>query len=87
MIAFAFEQATSAQAAVLQRQLGNAALSLEEIQELRQILIDTGALSATEALIAAGTSDALDALSQAPINEEGRTALITLVDAATRRVN
>ena len=87
MIAFAFEQATSAQAAVLQRQLGNAALSLEEIQELRQILIATGALDATEALIAAGTSGALEALGRAPISEQGRIALATLVDASTRRAS
>ena len=87
MIALALERSTSAQAAVLQRQLGNPALGLDDVQELRQILIATGALDATEALIAAGTSGALEALGRAPISEQGRIALATLVDASTRRAS
>ena len=87
MIALAFARADPRQAAVLQANLGNRLLTIEEIEQTRQILVDTGALEATEELISLGTAAALTALEQAPVNDEGRSALITLVDAATRRAN
>ncbi len=87
MIALAFERASAQQAGILHEHLGNADLGAEEIDQVRQILVTTGALDATEALIEAGTKAAVEAINAAPINDEGRTALLTLVDASTRRAN
>ncbi|MDP2013529.1 MAG: polyprenyl synthetase family protein, partial [Actinomycetota bacterium] len=85
MIALAFERASAQQAGVLQKHLGNAELGAEEIDQLRQILVNTGALDATEALIAAGTNAALESIAHAAISAEGRSAFLALADAATRR--
>ncbi|MDO8731779.1 MAG: polyprenyl synthetase family protein [Actinomycetota bacterium] len=87
MIALAFERANAQQSAILHEHLGNHLLGIAEIEQLRQILEVTGALDATEALISAGTNAALAAIAQSAISDEGRRALITLVDAATRRAN
>ncbi len=87
LIALAFERASAQQAAVLQEHLGNPALTAEAIAQVRQVLEATGALAATEALIAEGTTAALHSLDSMAINDEGRAALITLVDAATRRAS
>ncbi len=85
MIALAFERASAQQAAVLQEHLGNPALTAEAIAQVQLVLEATGALAATEALIADGTTVALQSLDSMDINDQGRAALITLVDAATRR--
>jgi len=87
LIALAFSRATSDQSARLRSHLGNQELCVADVQDARAILTDTGALEATETLIEEGTQAALLSLEAAPISEEGRAALTTLVDAATRRAH
>ncbi|MFA7323339.1 MAG: polyprenyl synthetase family protein [Candidatus Nanopelagicales bacterium] len=85
LVALAFERATGAQRELLSRQLGNSALSSAEVDEIREILMSTEALTATEELIQTQTAAAMSALDAAPISAEGRAALAELVDAVTRR--
>jgi len=87
LVAAAFAGATPAQSARLRSALGNHQLSAADVTEVQQILMDTGAVQATELLITQGTDAAHAALAAAPISADGRAALTTLVDAATRRAH
>ena len=53
--------------------------------ELQQLIIDTGAREAVEAMINEGYERALKALQDADITDEGRAGLPALADAAVRR--
>ncbi len=85
LVALSLERATPAQAAALQRRLGDPGLDLPGVDELRQIITDTGGLAACEAMIARYTGDAERVLAAAPFPEEARDALNALAVAATTR--
>jgi geranylgeranyl diphosphate synthase type I len=69
----------------LDRSLGDPLLDDAGVERLRAIIRDCGALAATESRIDALNSEALAALERAPIDEEARTVLLALADAAIRR--
>ena len=85
LVATAFESASPAQAAVLRRRLGDPALDPRGVSELREIIVDTGALGHVEALIEALTSQAFAALVSARIDDVARDVLRGLAVAATSR--
>jgi geranylgeranyl diphosphate synthase, type I len=85
LVALAVERATPAQAEVMRARLGDPALGPEGVAELRSIIVDTGALTACEAMIDQHAAAAHTALSAAPITEEARAALADLAVAATAR--
>jgi geranylgeranyl diphosphate synthase type I len=85
LIAAALEQATPEQSAVIDRLLGDPALDGDGVAELRGLLIETGALDATEQLIADLTKEALDAIAVAPVSDTARTVLVDLAASATSR--
>jgi geranylgeranyl diphosphate synthase type I len=85
LVAMALEQASNAQTAVVRRHLGDPHLSADGIDQLRQVLVDTGALRRVEALIATLLDDALAALRAAPVLEQARDVLEELAFAATAR--
>ncbi len=85
LVATAFESATPAQAAVLRRRLGDPALDAAGVDELREIIVSTGALRHVEALIDALTDQAFRALDAAEVTEEAREVLRGLAIAATAR--
>jgi len=85
LVAAALERASSAQAAVVRRHLGDPHLDSDGVAALRAVLADTGALAEVERLVAARTSAALAALEGAPVEPEARGVLRELAVAATSR--
>jgi geranylgeranyl diphosphate synthase type I len=71
--------------AVIEAALGNPDLGVEDVEQIRTILTDLGAVQAVEQRIAALTGSALDALSTASVAEPAAAQLADLAVAATRR--
>lgn len=85
LVAFAMENATSAQLSSLRRHLGDPRLDAASVAELRQVILDTGALERVEKMIVELVAEADEALARAPIDEQTRGVLESLVQAATER--
>ncbi|MEU8243786.1 polyprenyl synthetase family protein [Actinoplanes missouriensis] len=85
LVASAFEALGADGRAELDAALGDPALDDAGVRRLRAVIRDCGALAATESRIAALEAEALDALKQAPVEDEARTVLLALAEAATRR--
>ena len=85
LIAKALERATPAEAAIVQRLLGDPALDAAGVAALREVFRTTGALDAVEQLIAELVVEARAALVGVPMVEPARQVLLGLVDAATAR--
>lgn len=74
MLAIALERATSTQRDVLRR-VGATDLSIDEIQEIQSVFVDTNALAEVEASISQLTEHAIAALDDASITSESLGAL------------
>jgi geranylgeranyl diphosphate synthase, type I len=85
LVALARERASARQAELLDRHLGDSALTEAGAAEVRAVITDTGALAECEAMIAANAKEAVAALDGAPIPEDARTALTALAIMATER--
>lgn len=85
LVAMALESATPGQAAAVRRHLGDPHLSAEGVEQLREVIQDTGALARVEALIEELTRDALEALEAVPVTDQARQVLRQLAAAATSR--
>jgi geranylgeranyl diphosphate synthase type I len=85
LVALAAEAAPPAAADRLRAGLGDPGLSEADVEELRSILRDSGALAAVEQRIAELTTGALAALAQSAIHRDAREALGALAEAATQR--
>ncbi len=85
LMALARERASASQARVLDRHLGDRALTEAAAAQVKAVLTDTGAVAECEALIAASVKEAISALDGAPISEAARTALAELAVMATDR--
>jgi geranylgeranyl diphosphate synthase, type I len=86
LVAYAVDHASEVQLAEFDKLFGRRDLDDDEIQLLREILIDSRAVDACEDLIARRTEAAADALRDAPfVDEAARTALADLAVAATVR--
>ncbi len=85
MVSLAYAHATPAEQATMTELLGKPDLDEHDVATAREILSSTGALAQTEVLIEQGISSAYDALNNAPVSEEGRSALADLIEASTRR--
>jgi len=85
LIAMALAEASTGQTAVVRRHLGDPRLSQAGVDELRQVICDTGALDKVEALISELMDDSLAALGAAPVEAEARGVLEELALAATAR--
>ena len=59
-------------------EVGSPDLDDADIAEMQQVIVDTGALAALEAQIAALTDEAIAAIEVAPITPESRSELIAL---------
>ncbi len=86
LIAQTFARADAAQRERLHAWYGNAALDEQVAADLRQIIVDTGALAHVEALIERRAGQALDALRDCPIAPQARQALTLLAGYLTDRV-
>ena len=85
LVAYAFEHASPAQAAVLDKFLGDRALDPAGLDELRGIIVETNALQRVERLIHDLAASATSTLAAAPIASDARAALAELIVAATVR--
>lgn len=85
LMAMTQDRATESQEGVIAKYFGSADLNLEGIQELRQVITDTGAKDHVEQLIEKLTFTALDALNREEISSPSRELLEELADIAVRR--
>ncbi len=85
LIAAAFDQATPAQSRLMTAGLGRPDLSMEDVDEVRDVIIQTGALTRAEQLIARRTEEALVALADVELAEPAAGVLADLAIAATTR--
>jgi geranylgeranyl diphosphate synthase, type I len=85
LLAIARERADQAQAAILDRSVGDPALTEQVAQQVRDIITSTGALAECEQMISVNVSEALASLGCAPITAESKSALAELAIAATSR--
>jgi geranylgeranyl diphosphate synthase, type I len=85
LVAAALERAAPAQKALVQRLLGDPDLDAAGVEELRAVILATGALDVVEELIAAQVARARTALAGAAVADPARSVLAGLVDAATER--
>ncbi|MCW2622141.1 MAG: Polyprenyl synthetase [Frankiales bacterium] len=85
LVAMALEKADDTQQAVVHRHLGDPQLSSQGVADLRQVLVETGAVDRVESLVTERTELALTALAAAPVADVARTPLEQLAVAATTR--
>jgi geranylgeranyl diphosphate synthase type I len=85
LMALAKERATPAQAAILDRHVGDRGLTEAGAAAVRAVVRETGALAECEDRIAAYRKEAVAALDGAPITAESRSALAVLGDLVTDR--
>ncbi len=85
LVARAAERATPAQAAVIERHLGDPRLDAAGVDALRTVILDTGALAQTEKTIAELTDRSLAALRGDEIVPAAADMLRGLAVAATSR--
>lgn len=87
LVALALDQASPAESTFIDARLGSPDLSAGDIVELRRIIEDSGALQATEVLIAEFGARAFDALEALPLEDLPKTALHRLAEAAVSRAS
>jgi geranylgeranyl diphosphate synthase type I len=85
LLAIARERATAGQAEIIDRYLGDPALSETGTAQIRAAITATGAVAECERMIARNVSEAIAALAGAPVTAEAREALAELAVAATAR--
>ncbi len=85
LVAIAREKATAAQAAAIDRLLGDPAIDAAGVAGFRDLLTETGALAECELMIDRYVTEALAALDEAPVTAEAKAALAELAIAATAR--
>ena len=85
LIAHAYAHAGEAGQKLLLQRLGDPGLNPEGVAELQQVIVESGAREAVEAMITEGYERAIKALQDADITEEGRAGLTALAEAAVRR--
>lgn len=85
LVAAAYERATDAQRADLDRRLGDGGLDGAGVARLREIIVGTGALARTEHRIDELAATAVQALGTAMLDPEAVEVLTELAGAATRR--
>lgn len=85
LVGFAINQASPAEADYLDRMLGNPGLGEVEVAEIRRVIVECGALDATESLIAELSNRAFEALERLPLEDLPLVALRQLAEAAVSR--
>ena len=85
LVAHAYAHAGDAGQKLLLQRLGDPGLDETGINELQQVIVESGAREAVESMINEYHERALKALHDTEITEEGRAGLTALADAAVRR--
>ena len=84
LVAHALAKASTAQAEILAR-LGDRLLDPDDIETIRKVMVETGALAAVEQTIDELVAEARAVLRAAPVAEPARGVLSALIAAATAR--
>jgi geranylgeranyl diphosphate synthase type I len=85
LMARAVEAASAAQAEVLAL-VGCGDLTDEQVAQVQQVIVDTGALADLEATISRLTDEAVAAIERAPITAEARGELVALAAFVSQRL-
>lgn len=85
LIAHAYGHADSAGRQLLIDRLGDPELNPAGVEQLQQLLVETGARAAVETMISDGYDQAMQALTGAEVTDVGRSGLTALAEAAVRR--
>lgn len=85
LVAHAYASTTAEGRAVLRRGLGDPALDVEGVRELRRLIRGSGASQAVEQMIDDAYAEAIGALASAEVTADGRAALEALAAAAAHR--
>ena len=85
LIAYAMENASTAQADVLRARLGDPQLDADGVTVLRDVIAATGAVARVEQLISERAGRAVHALGTVTIDDSAREALVGLAETATSR--
>ena len=85
LVAFALEMATPEDSGFIDARLGSPGLGDNDVEEIRRIIVECGALQATETLIEEFGQAAFDALESLELDELPKTALRRLAEAAVSR--
>lgn len=85
LVALALEQATAAESAFIDARLGHQDLTDPEIDQIRTIIAESGALQATEVLIEQFGATAYEALAALDLDELPKTALRRLAEVTVSR--
>ncbi len=85
LVAHSYAHAGDAGQKLLLQRLGDPGLDETGINELQQVIVESGARDAVESMINEYYERALKALHDTEITEEGRAGLTALADAAVRR--
>jgi geranylgeranyl diphosphate synthase type I len=84
LVALALQRCTPAEALALEGALGRE-LSADEVRQLQEVILRSGAAAEVEQRIESLTAQSLDALAAAPVTEAAREVLTDLARAATQR--
>jgi geranylgeranyl diphosphate synthase, type I len=84
LLAMATERATAAQLKVLE-QVGHADLTRDEISDIQNVIVETGALAQLETVIETLTAESINAISVAPVATEAKSELIALAHFVAQR--
>lgn len=87
LVGFAINQAGAAESRYIDTMLGRQDLGAAEVAEIRRIIVDCGALEATEAMIEDLSNEAFEALERLPLADLPLTALRRLAEAAVSRAS
>jgi geranylgeranyl diphosphate synthase, type I len=87
LVAIARQRSSAAQRELLDRRLGDRLLDADGVSQIREILVQTGAVAECERMIDSSVTAALSALADAPVTAQARRALAELAVAATARVD
>jgi len=85
LVAHAYAHASDAGQKLLLQRLGDPGLDETGINELQQVIVESGAREAVESMINGNFERALKALHDTEITDEGRAGLTALAEAAVRR--
>ena len=86
LLAMAFERATSAQRDVLDR-VGAPQMSHQQVSDIQQVIIETGALNALETKISVLVEQSMTAISRSSLSEVAVARLIELAEFVASRNN
>ena len=85
LVAHAYAHAGAAGRNLLAQRLGDADLDAGGVADLQQVIVESGARDAVEAMIERAYQRAMAALTEAEMTDEGRRGLASLAAAAVRR--